>query len=544
MTETSSDQASVVAAVSAEERTEDTADAVAVDPVQTNGHAGVGDAAHGNGNGPPTDGDTTTTTGGGDGEDGEGGGGRIASRAMRGASFLFGREAMGSVVRLIGVIITVREIGPSNYGIFTAAAAFVAVVVTVCQMGTEIYLIRVKEEPTARLNNEVYSLLLVTSVTATAISIGLSFALLPLLRPVGIAVPLRVLLLCVPINVLWAPAQAYIERRFDYKKMGILELGGDIVLYAVAIPLALLHFGAWSLVAGYFAWQSFLLIGSIVLSGLRPRWAWSNATAKDVLRHGTSYSTATFFQSLTQVVNPLVVGTFVGAAGVGFVSFARNLVTTVGFAKRAAYRLGIVTMSALNRDNPSRFREGLERGALLLTISLGVPFAIFGLAAHWLIPDLFGHEWAASLPVYCLLALAFMLGAIPMINVSLFYALGRNAVGAVGAFLNLLLLTVFSIGMVKLWGVNGFGIASVVSLLAYLYNDYKMRKLAKYSMKLTILASVLLAPSMFLPMVPPPLGLVLLVPWVVFLLVKPLRSEIFDLWHTLRTSLRARSLAT
>ena len=98
----------------------------------------------------------------------------IQSRAMRGASFLFGREAIGAVVRLIGVIITVREIGPSDYGIFTAAGAFVAVVVTICQMGTEIYLIRVKEEPSTRLNNEVFSLLLCTSLAATAIAIGLS----------------------------------------------------------------------------------------------------------------------------------------------------------------------------------------------------------------------------------------------------------------------------------------------------------------------------------------------------------------------------------
>ena len=71
----------------------------------------------------------------------------IQSRAIRGASFLFGREGIGAVVRLIGIIITVREIGPSDYGLYTAAAAFVTVVVTICQMGAEIYLIRVKDEP-------------------------------------------------------------------------------------------------------------------------------------------------------------------------------------------------------------------------------------------------------------------------------------------------------------------------------------------------------------------------------------------------------------
>ncbi len=291
---------------------------------------------------------------------------------MRGASFLFGREAIGSVVRLIGVIITVRMIGPSNYGVFTAAAAYVAVIVTICQMGSEVFLIRAHEQPTKRLNNEIFTLLLVTSVALSVVALGLTFVLAPLIKPAGTLVPLRVLLLCVPINALWAPAQAHIERAFDYKKMGILELGGDIVLYAVAVPLALLHFGAWSLVAGYFAWQTFLLVGSLLLSGLRPRLAWSTKTAKDVIRHGTSYSTSMLFVNLVFVVPPIVVGTFVGAAGVGYVSFGRNLVNTVGFAKRAAYRLGIVTMAQINRDDPKLFRQGLERGAFLLTLALGV----------------------------------------------------------------------------------------------------------------------------------------------------------------------------
>jgi O-antigen/teichoic acid export membrane protein len=466
----------------------------------------------------------------------------IQSRAMRGASFLFGREGIGAVVRLIGIIITVREIGPSDYGLYTAAAAFVTVVVTICQMGAEIYLIRVKDEPSERQNNEIFTLLLVTSVAATVISIGLSFALLPLLRPVGVALPLRVLLLCVPINVLWAPAQAYIERRFDYKKMGILELGGDCVLYATAVPLAILHFGAWSLVIGYFAWQSFLLIGSLILSGLRPRWAWSTATAKDVIRHGTSYSTASLFVNLPPVVNALVVGSFVGAAGVGYVSFARNLVQTVGFAKRCAYRLGIVTMSQINRDDPSKFRQGLERGSFLLTLALGVPFAVFGLAAHWIIPDLFGHEWAASLPIYCLLSLAFVLGTVAQIEASLFYALGRNMTVAVTAALQVIILAVLSVVFVKLWGVNGFGIASVLALAAFFYGDHQMRKLATYSMKLTLLISLILSPSLFLPMLPPPVGLLLLVPWVLFLVITPLRVQIPQLWRSLIHSLRGSAV--
>ncbi len=464
----------------------------------------------------------------------------ISSSAVRGASFLFGREAIGSVVRLVGVVITVRVLGPSDYGIYSAAAAFMAVVVTIAQMGAEVYLIRAIETPSKRLNNEVFTLLFCTSVAATGIALGLTYLCEPLLRPVGVAVPLRVLLLCIPINVLWAPAQAHIERRFEYMKMGLLELGGDIVLYATAIPLALLHFGAWSLVAGYFAWQTFLLIGSLVLSGLRPRWAWSFRTARDVARHGTSYSTATLFVNLANAVNPLVVGTFSGAAGVGYVSFAQSLVTTVGFAKRAAYRLGIVTMARIHREDPSRFRKGIEHGALLLSLGLAVPFMVFGLVAHWVIPGIFGHQWQAAIPVYCWLALATLISAITMIESALFYALGRNTVVAFTVFMQTAILAVTSIGLVHLYGATGYGIASVIAIVAFFYMDRQARKFATFSYRLPILVLLITAPSMFIPMITPPYGYALLAPWVLFLVIKSLRVATFDLAKSMRTSLKGR----
>ena len=109
---------------------------------------------------------------------------------------------------------------------------------------------------------------------------------------------------------------------------------------------------------------------------------------------------------------------------------------------------------------------------------------------------------------------------------------------AVIAALQVIILTVLSVVFVKLWGVNGFGIASVLALAAFFYGDHQMRKLATYSMKLTLLVSLILSPSLFLPMLPPPVGLLLLVPWVLFLVITPLRVQIPQLWRSLVHSLR------
>src|SRR5579872_1311668 len=301
----------------------------------------------------------------------------LGQLAVRGGGYLVGREAIGMVVRLVGVVVVVRLICPSQFGLYSAAAAFSLFAASFAQMGLEVYLIRLGPNLRGRHFNQAFTLLLVSSVTVVLVGEGLTFALGGLLRPTGVLTPLRVLLLSIPINVLWAPAQAAIERRFNYRTMGLIELGGDVVLYATAIPLALAHRGAWSLVIGFFAWQSWLLVTSVLASGLRPRWDWSWPEVRAFGRHGLGFSSSDWLRRAGDLVNPLVVGSFFGATGVGYVAFALRLVDTVGFAKRSAYRLGLVAMSQVNESETARLRYSIEEGSLLQFLALAVPFAGF-----------------------------------------------------------------------------------------------------------------------------------------------------------------------
>jgi len=388
---------------------------------------------------------------------------------------------MGMVIRLVGVVLVVRLIGPGPYGIYAAAAAFVSFGASFAQLGLEVYLIRLPGEIEARHYNQAFTLLLVASVAVTALAEGLTFALGSVFRPEGVLVPLRVLLLTVPINVLWAPCQAAIERSFRYRLMGLLELGGDVALYGTAIPLAFLGAKEWSLVAGYFAWQAWLLVGSLVTCGLRLRWDWSLSAVKNMARHGFSYSTAQWASRLGELVNPLVVGTFLGATGVGYVAFGQRLVDTVAFAKRGAYRLGMVAMSRVGTDEQARLRYSIEEGSLLQLLALAIPFACFGVAAHWVVPAVFGHQWAQALPVYSMIAFATVLGASGFIQTAFLYSRGRNMAVTGAALIQSVALAGVATLLVKHIGLDGYGIAWIASLVWLIYADRMVRRMVSVS---------------------------------------------------------------
>lgn len=468
-------------------------------------------------------------------------GGSLRQLVLHSAGYLAGREVIGMVVRLGGAVVVMRAMGPARYGIFTGAAAFVLFASVVAQMGAEVYLIRVPEAPSRRKYDEAFTFLLVTSCLITGLGLLLTVPLGHLLRPVGVLVPLRVLLLVVPLNVLWAPAQACIERQFGYRRMGILELGGDIVLYAVAAPLAVLGWGVWSLVVGYFAWQGWLFFGGLAFSGLRPRLAWSRQTSRELLRHGSSYSLITWAGRAVQLVVALVVGTFAGAAGVGYVNFAQRLVTTLSVTKRGVFRLGMVAVSRARAGGTERLARALEEGSFLVVVAAVAPFAAFGLVARWVIPLVFGIAWATAVPLYVAMAVASCLGVLMLVQSTVLLAMGENLQAAAGTLSQLGIVTVGSLLLVPRFGAIGFGYASILALAATAVTHRYMARVAPMGYRRLFLPIVALLPPVVASVLPFPVSLVTVVPAAILALLPSTRREAHLLVGVVRATLARRS---
>jgi O-antigen/teichoic acid export membrane protein len=461
----------------------------------------------------------------------------LRTLAVRGGSYLLGREAIGGGVRLLGLVLVVKLIGPADYGIYSAALAFVLWVVTLAQMGAETYLIRQPGEIEQIRYHYAFTFLLGTSLVATGVAESLTFALAPLLRPTGVILPLRVLLLSIPINVLWAPAQAAIERAFRYRVMGLIELGGDVALYGTAVPLAFLKFGTWSLVIGCFSWQAWLLVTSTLLAGLRPRLKWSRAEGRELLRHGASYASARWIGQASSLVNPMVVGAFYGAAGVGFVSFAQRLIDSLGFAQHGAPRLGLVAMSKVSLDEPERLRSAIEWGSKLQLLAMVIPFAAFGGLAPWVVPALFGHQWSRAIPVYVILALATVVTTSSAIQNAFLLSKGRNGAVARTMFFRLTFLIAAAVPLVRWFGLNGYAFAVLISALALsLSSHLQVRRLVTVRYHGYLAWALVLAPTLLIPVIPMPWAPLCLLS-LGFLATRRMKDEVRTLRDLLGSSL-------
>jgi len=458
--------------------------------------------------------------------------------AFRGGGYLALREGVGMVIRLGGVVAVTRLIGPHDYGIYVAAAAFVTLVATVCQLGAEVFLIRQSEDPTLEQYQQVFSALVVVSAAVSLVALALSW---PAELVVGNQRDLdafRLLLVSVPLNILWAPAQAKLERSFRYRRMAWVELSGDLALYLTAVPLAFEGAGVYAPVAGWIASQAVLLVASWLAGGLRPRWRWSTPVFRQLVGHGISYSASTWIDKVNALANPVIVGALVGATGVGLVGLALRLVDTAGFALRATWRLALAAISRMV-DEPERLRQAMEEGMLAQALVLGAPLAGLAVLSPWLIPAVFGRSWAPAATVFGLLALKRLVSSPVMPQMALLFARARNSVVARAAALNAVVGVICALVLVPLLGINGFAAAGLISSLSWLYLDVKVRPEVGFRYGQIGVATVALGVPMLAPLVPWPWGLALALPALLLVASSGTRSALLQLWRLSTAGLRA-----
>jgi PST family polysaccharide transporter len=450
----------------------------------------------------------------------------LRTTAIQGGAYLAVREILGIGLRAVGIIIITRIIGPGAFGTYAGAAAFATLIANASQMGMEVYLIRQPEDPSDELYHQVFTFLLLLSTLVASVAVGVSFLAAHFIS--GIAAEQQlflVLMISVPINVLWAPAQAKIERAFGYKRMAWLELGGDVTFYLVAVILALVGAGAWSLVIGFLAWQLWLLVLSFRFAGMWPRLRWSSSVNRDLLRHGLPYSTTGILGAATGLISPIVVGISYGAVGVGYVSLALRLIDTLSFGARATWRLGMVALSKV-RDQADRLARGIEQAMLLQLLATVVPILSVCVLANWLIPTAFGRSWVPMIPVLVWLGLARIASSPLTIEFAALYVASRNFVVTIATALNGVATLVFALILVPTLGIVGYGVAVLLSVVTRPYTHRKALEVAQFSSWSCTRLMVPLMPIAFFPLVEWPYSLMLFIPTLLVLAFPSVRKEL------------------
>lgn len=361
----------------------------------------------------------------------------------------------------------IRLILPEGHGVYELALRIVTIASAVRDLGLPYQLVRDKRRPYGT----------VLAVT-TALGALLTFVLIvaaPLFGRLSPEVPsvLRVFAVWVLLDGLAGVPRAFFERELTIGNLVAPEIGRGIVIATVAVGLAWLGWGYWSLVIGD-------LVGAALLAG----YSWSRAWGKITLRFEPSLISDLVRRSfllfliwlalqLVTYIDIYIVDWFRDTQTVGLYSRAYWLVFLVAtfFYPRALFPTLVEY-----QDDQDRFLEffRLSTVQLLGCQVLGSYFVLVN--ASRIIFALFGRGWSAAVPMLQVLAFIPFFDQFAMVGGEMLKARHQDRAWLSAMVLNLISLVGVGIFLTKRWGAPGMAAANYL-LVGNLVILWHLRKI-------------------------------------------------------------------
>jgi O-antigen/teichoic acid export membrane protein len=389
----------------------------------------------------------------------------LKDKVLKGGALMLVRQIFSLALNLVSAFWVVRLIGPGAYGAYTAAIGIYTYAQNFGQSGIGVYLMRSATEPSQRDYHVASTLLLATSTALLLVLVLAAHWIGNWVRIPGFVPLLTVLALALPVQSLTQSAAATFERDMDFRRVVMIELGGQVASLVVVIPLALSGFGAWALVIGFLVQQGTTCGAFLVVGRYWPRLVWDREAVGKIFRYASGYTAADWIWQLRTLVNPLIVGHFLGAEAVGIVGLANRLVGILSFFPGIAWRISIVALAKIQSDD-RKIREATTTAMQLQILGLGPFLLAFALVGEPLFPVLFGSRWDAVMPLFPYLAFPALTSAMFQPHSSALYVRQRNIDMVATHALHVILYVGVTWFAVQRVGLVGVGLGEIAALAA------------------------------------------------------------------------------
>ncbi|MGA9899388.1 MAG: oligosaccharide flippase family protein [Terriglobales bacterium] len=383
----------------------------------------------------------------------------------RGAIYLAARYGLGVMVGVGNMLVMTWWIGPHAYGLFVTAVGIVAFLAIIARCGIDTYLVR-SEAPDAGLYGTATTLIL-----GASIGLGLAAAAAtPLfIRWYGsseFVPPYLALLMAIPVSALTGIPMAKLERGLEFRRIAGIELAGQSLGLVVAATLAWRHAGVWAPVMGQIAWQVFTLIAAAVCAAIPFRVCLERKHVRPMLSYGVALTASLRTWQLRTLVNPLIVGRFVGAEGVAYVALALRIAEALGSFRLAAGRMAIAALARLQHRR-ELFRRAIEQALYLQVVTLGPLLCAFALIGPYFVPHVIGVRWMPSLRIFPFAAAGVLVNSVYNLQASALFVVGKQWLVMRSYVVHVVLLAVTTYIFLPRLGLIGYGWAELVACSAY-----------------------------------------------------------------------------
>lgn len=239
-----------------------------------------------------------------------------------------GWSAIGRGVNLLGQLITsivlIRLLLPEDYGLLAMALVFTGFATLFTEFGFSKALVQRQQLEPAHTTSTFWANLvagLLLAVAFYAVAPGLAiFYETPALKPVARWISLTFLL-----GSFGIVPRALLEREMAFKTITKVEITAVLVAGGVAVTLALLGGGVWSLVAQLLCHQALQSILFWTYTSWRPGFSFSWPALRDLMHYGANLTGFNIINYWARQADDLLIGKVMGLASLGIYNRAYTL---------------------------------------------------------------------------------------------------------------------------------------------------------------------------------------------------------------------------
>jgi O-antigen/teichoic acid export membrane protein len=385
--------------------------------------------------------------------------GRLVRQAAHGAAALFVRQGLVYGANIAGGIILARLLTPVEFGFYGVVLFFVVFLNIFGGTGFAANLIRTEEHPSLADYRAVF--------TGQQIVVGSVFAC------IWIAAPwlashyhmqshgsgfFRLIGLALVLTSLMVISQVRMERELAFSRLAVVEVVQALAFNLVAVVLAWRGVGVLSFAIALAVRAACGALLSNIIEPWAMGWFWDATVLKRHLHYGLALQAGQFISLAKDSITPVFVGLYLGAAKMGYVTWASTLAGYPTMMLMPLQRIYLPFFSRLQSDRVELRRYVAH--AMWMTNAVAAPLLVMTVAlAQPITVLIFGSKWLTALPVfYCLaVASAVAAGSAPMLG--LLNAAGKSHVTLVFAIVWMTTTWAFGVPLMIKFGVVGFGVA-------------------------------------------------------------------------------------
>lgn len=402
----------------------------------------------------------------------------LRGRALRGIGWTAMEKWGIRLLSLVVFVILLRTIDADEFGLASFTSAVISILLVFVDAGFPKALIQKRElgtddASTAFWTTLVLSVLLYVLVLLTAPLVA------ALMEMPALTSMLRVLGLSLIVTACSSVPAALLERDMDFKTLGLRSIFGTIVGAVVAIPMAIVGFGVWALIAQAL---STLAASSIALwfsTSWRPRLRFSYPSLRAMASFGLSVLGIEFLNRLQQNIDKILINALIGPTAGGIYFIAQRALKIISeLIASVISKIALTTFSKLQDD-----RKRLNRVFLQLAFAAGaIAVPVLGVVAalgHIILPYVSGDtQWDVAVPIMQILAFSSALAVIVRFDKQTLLAVGEPR----RAFVLGLLENI--VGVALLVASAPFGLVAIAvgrSVRIFLLWPYRLYLLRRYA---------------------------------------------------------------